>query len=213
MVSTAIGGIIIGMILTGTNAAKSKAREVQCMNNMRTWGQLMSSFAGDNRQQLWVSDTHTATDASGNLLNMQPWNSGAESPYGIYLNATSTVTTIAKLRMCPGAVNLGYAVTAYSPIRPLDMRDRYWVQLLNVARPSQYFILCDTTSSGRGLSDFGGFSQYVKPVCAKPTTDVIRHGGRFNVLFADFHVASYSWSEVEKNRSATIDVWTKAAGQ
>ncbi len=113
MVSTAIGGIIIGMILTGTNAAKSKAREVQCMNNMRTWGQLMSSFAGDNRQQLWVSDTHTATDASGNLLNMQPWNSGAESPYGIYLNATSTVTSNCKLRMCPGAVNLGYAVTAY----------------------------------------------------------------------------------------------------
>lgn len=151
----------------------------------------MSSFAGDNRQQLWVADTHTATDASGNLLNMQPWNSGAESPYGIYLNVANTTTTIAKIRMCPGAINYGYAVTGYSVIRPQDMRDRYWVQLLNVARPSQYFLMCDTTSSGRVLTDFAAFSQYVKPVCAKPTTDLIRHGGRFSVLFADFHVAIF----------------------
>ncbi len=78
--------------------------------------------------------------------------------------------------------------------------------------PSQLLQLMDTedpsdTSQARSLTSAAGLATYVKPICTQ--SSIMRHGGQVNALFADGHVASYRWADMDQDNDAEKAMVTK----
>lgn len=93
----AIIGILAAILIPTVSSVREKARQANCLSNLRNWGTAINTYAAENRGTYWV-----AKDTSGNV----PWcieggsmaAGTASNPYFTYFK---TERSLGDYFMCP----------------------------------------------------------------------------------------------------------------
>jgi prepilin-type processing-associated H-X9-DG protein len=56
-------------------------------------------------------------------------------------------------------------------------------------------------SGGATLSSADALDTYIRPITAIPGKDQ-RHSGNVNMLFADFHIGTFTWKDLDRDTPA-----------
>ncbi len=72
LVVISIIAILAGMLLPALGKAREKARQTQCLNNLKQWGMGIYMYMGDNGE--WMPITMEAEDATGSATSLDLWH-------------------------------------------------------------------------------------------------------------------------------------------
>jgi prepilin-type processing-associated H-X9-DG protein/prepilin-type N-terminal cleavage/methylation domain-containing protein len=187
LVVIAIIAILASLLLPGLARAKDKARETQCLSNLRQWTVALSLYLQENEdyiprrgqgvQPLFI------IDRPEDWFNALPPLVELPSYQALATNAVIPQPADRTIFVCPNAKPTGaahflsYGMNIYlSPwIRPSPHR------LGEIPRPDVVAFLADGP---------GGYSSTAPS--AMPYSVQARHGHRANVAFLDGHVANFA---------------------
>jgi len=178
LVVIAIIGILAGLLLPALARAKEKARNIQCINNLKQIGVATLMYAHDNEGRVVLGDFPK--------INFT---------WAEFLNTNAAVMTPA-IFVCPSHKPFEFDMwrTTYGVRR--DPPATYVTGLLKqfllvdqIESPADYLHVADTTSQGQdGLTARQYFKFNAVPVLGSPKHLHARHNGRANGLFMDGHV-------------------------
>jgi prepilin-type N-terminal cleavage/methylation domain-containing protein/prepilin-type processing-associated H-X9-DG protein len=196
LVIVAVISILAALLFPAFSSAKRKARDVQCMQNLKTWGVVMSAYAADLDIQVYLAE-------SG--IN---WMDGAGSPYLPYFSSDlkTAQRLLMKARVCPG--NTAQSVNDDTPgyKAALKQGGENYIRLPALAQTSRHVLLSDAVGSNQTYEK-GELDAKIKPICVGPAPvgDVIRHAGKAHVLWADFHISAEPYAEFVINKEIWFD--------
>jgi len=222
LVVIAIIAILAALLFPAMQTARAKADLTKCLNNLRSWGTAIVGYAGDNNGDVVWKDWDGNSSTGGTSTDY----------YGKYFGGNivisgSSYSGTAFFRMCPTQYNswtpsmgantpLGYAFICpselgtdgktYSPVS--NTQTTY--KMSQIARPAQFLWLMEAgaTTNTNNLSAVSDLTTYVKPLCL--TTGQIRHNGPVNALFADGHVQTLQWTDIDPSdakNTTTVQQW------
>ncbi|MEX1116177.1 MAG: type II secretion system protein [Akkermansiaceae bacterium] len=186
---------------------RASADRTSCIQQLREWGIIMGSYAGENTGKVeWSRWEPIGTDPT------------KVSVYLPYMTSTSVdVTTksdggsydkLLKMRNCPTTkwdkLKTNGPVT-YAMIRPNPVASLVSETFLSkISRPSRFILMTESLGSANGtLNSAGDFSTHVKPLTLKGSN--LRHNNAtINSLMGDFSVSTMTWKEIEKG----LSYWT-----
>ncbi len=201
----AIIGILAALLIPTIAKVRKTARESQCANNVRQWGQAIQLYAADNKGSYtakgWAAAT---TDANAN-------------PYTRYFDHQ---TLQRSLRVCPLRKNyadlLGSTSVTYVLARPRlnatgTLAPEGAVPLASAANPSQLLLLLDRfdASGSSTFSNLADLNAAVRPLFQDPSASP-HEGSALPAVFADGHVSRVVWTPGAKNSLVTHgEQWTR----
>lgn len=181
LVVIAIIAILAGMLLPALAKAKEKAKQTQCINNLKQVGLATLLYAEDFGDLVQVDDLLNTTFAWGGILSSNQ-NLGES-----------------KIFLCPSYPPRSftnwfqtYGVWADPPTRNIVRRgehDEYiYVNFNAIRSPTEYPHLADTTSQGKRNLSAKQFHSFT----TSSTNVHARHSGTADCWFADGHVEAFS---------------------
>lgn len=181
LVVIAIIAILASMLLPALAKAKEKAKQTQCINNLKQVGLATLLYAEDFGDLVQVDDLLNTTFAWGGILSSNQ-NLGES-----------------KIFLCPSYPPRSftnwfqtYGVWRDPPPRNIVRRgehDEYiYVNFNAIQSPTEYPHLADTTSQGRR----GIFAKQFHFFETSSTNVHARHSGKADCWFADGHVEAFS---------------------
>ena len=213
--------VLAGIGFPMVQSSLATSRRTQCVANLKTWASVIQRYAADNNNQIHWYPNNDAIDA--------PWNSKDNAnPYVKYFstNTAEAQKMIGLARSCPGyRVVLGNDPTepenGYAFIRPHSATPSgapgtRWtdgnkkIRMHSLSKPSQFLLMTDCWHRPPGGADGwveagrtkpGGIDLKIKPICDGSREQKVRHGGKVNVLFADFHVGSHTFEDFVANEN------------
>lgn len=175
----------------------AKADEAKCMSQLKTFGQVFSTYAADHDMNIaWVDWSSATFSPAGTRPN----------PYANYWGLANQ-QKIKKCRECP-ANRFPVTNTPSYYFPQLGMNDKMLTtntptfKLTAVTHPSQLLLLIDAVPSQLIRFDRKDtcWDTAVKPLCVNTTNpSQIRHSGGVNALFADFHLEHVKWSQLDSS--------------
>ena len=211
-------GALASLIFPAMRSMKTRAELTKCSSQLRQWAVAIQGYAGDHNQMVRYEDWE---DVGGGKQHYNAYLGGGTQ---LVAPGKKAGLTQAAFRMCPSHDwnGVGNPPACYVFVRPNELKpdgtygktkdpvndtdgngagDSY--SLAKVARPSQLLMMMDSTVAG-GAGGGGKrpyrtyeYTDFVKPVCINTDKTKIRHGGGVNALFADGHIESLKWDQID----------------
>lgn len=183
LVVIAIIGILASMLVPALSKAKLRAKQVQCLNNLKQIGLSTLIYAQDNAGQIQINDpTHPTVT------------------WGAILSTNQNLNSV-ELFVCPAYppkqftnwVKI-YGVRLDPPAEYSRGEFQEFLKLESITNPQEYLHVADTTSRGRG----GIGAQQFYYFRAESEKEVhARHAQKANSLFIDGHVENCAQKRLE----------------
>ena len=207
--------LLIALLLPALNAARRQATDVQCMANLRSIGQGLAIYAGENRN-------HWPRPARPNVNPQEWWHKTWIYPvvYG-RVPAAHLIPKNAYIENtifeCPAArdvwqtddqIDISYGMSARLNDRrgsgDDDSGRGKFKSVLAIGRSSETAVIVDSEGPWAGTLT-GANPAGWKSQRARLQQGSLRHRGHVNTLFADYHAERLSYAQIPKNRN--LDAW------
>ena len=219
--------VVIGIILVlagigfpMVQSSLATSRRTQCVANLKTWASVIQRYAADNNNQIyWYPNNDNPLE--------DPWCSKG-GPYEKYFsdNPAEARRMIGLARSCPAhrvvtgndrkEPEIGYPFIRPSSATPSGAPGTSWtdfrkkIRMHSLSKPSQFLLMTDCWHKPPGGADgwveagrskIGGIDLKIKPICDGSSGQKVRHGGKVNILFADFHIGSHTFQDFVDNEN------------
>lgn len=191
LVTIAIIGILAAILLPSLSSAKSKARQTECLGNLRQWGLAYRMYGEDNNDFLprrgQGVQTLAKIDRPEDWFNCLPFYFGMQSFQMMVSNNVPPTAHSKSVFICPAAEDshadyfLPYGMNMNLCPWNLPSPTRY----REVAQPECVITMTDTP--GPYASTFPA---------AQPYSPAARHSSKLNILFLAGQVQSFPGSYV-----------------
>lgn len=201
LVVIAIIGLLAGLSFPAISGAMAKAKSSGCVNNLRQIGTAMNLCASENNGYLPYASGPNAA-GSGNSFGFSHW----EAPLAVIMGVgTGSVSFSSRASFdnakakhpfnCPVCTTGFRTYTANMRVMGFLPGGSAWPQrkIASLVKSSQLILVADDNfgdpapaNGGQDIFDESNYSNRIG----------IRHGGRANVLFGDFHVESITASNL-----------------
>lgn len=186
LVTIAIIAMLASFLLPALKKAKDKANEISCMNNMKQFGYVFSSYADDNAQ--WAPIYYTP---SGWCAHYSFWFKLIPSYFGFTLEKFDQCRSF----RCLSAPALFGSYSCYPYWKTFASYGiNQYIGTSNRAlmtkwsNPGRLNVLCEAIARDSGENSF--FVSGYSPSSFEATVDYMRHNKRANYLMGDSHVQS-----------------------
>ena len=201
LVVIAIIGLLAGLSFSAISGAMAKAKSSECVNNLRQIGTAMNLFATENNGYLPYATGPNAA-GSANSYGFNHW----EAPLAVIMGVgTGSVSFSSRASFdnakakhpfnCPACTTGFRTYTANMRVMGFLPGGNAWPQskIASLVKSSQLILVADDNfgdpAPSNGGQDIFDESNYTNRIG-------IRHGGRANALFGDFHVESITVSNL-----------------
>ena len=218
--------VLAGIGFPMVQSSLATSRRTQCVANLKTWASVIQGYAADNNNQIhWCPNNVTADN--GQIDEAWP-SKDTRNPYLKYFstNTTEAQRMIGLARSCPAhrvvvgsdatEPEIGYAFIRPHSATPSGAPGTRWtdgnkkIRMHSLSKPSQFLLMTDCWHRPPGGADGwveagrtkpGGIDLKIKPICDGSSGQKVRHGGKVNVLFADFHIGSHTFQDFVDNEN------------
>jgi prepilin-type N-terminal cleavage/methylation domain-containing protein/prepilin-type processing-associated H-X9-DG protein len=212
----AILGILAAILIPVVGRVREAAVATQCVSNLRTWGQVVQTFANDSNGDIPLL-IHMGATEQGGVPNSGPGK--LFEPY--FGDARTTIPGDTNIdagnffSRCPSLRNravgeprrhYGFIVPDGSQRTPenyfgrTDMANRVdFYNLGQVPEPTRLMLMMETVPNAgniHGPNPSTHLNSRVRPITTS-SSDQFRHEGRIGVVFLDGHVKRMAWSELD----------------
>ncbi|HWC60028.1 MAG TPA: type II secretion system protein [Verrucomicrobiae bacterium] len=194
LVTIAIIAVIASLLLPALSSAKNKARQTECVGNLRQWGLAFRLYADDNSDFLprrgQGVQTLAKIDRPEDWFNALPFYFGLQPFQSMVSNNAAPSAHSKSVFICPVAENPG--ATYFLPYG-MNMNLCPWnlplqTKFTEVLQPDTVVAMAD--APGPYASTYPS---------AQPYSLVARHGSKVNLLFLAGQVQSFAGSYVGCN--------------
>jgi prepilin-type N-terminal cleavage/methylation domain-containing protein/prepilin-type processing-associated H-X9-DG protein len=198
LVVIAILGVLAALLLTAWRGAMGKARQAQCISNMRQIHGGFQSYLADHGNQLMQRYGSPVASEGYDEILLPYFDSGT---------TTETSMVAKKIFVCPAASS---AIIRAYPTQPSYGMNWFYDNTMasQVDRPSQTILLAETVGIGQGSHRADRNWQQNDEI---GRIDGNRHQGTAHYLFFDGHVARLTFAETTEpfasGDQGPIDMW------
>jgi len=178
LAATAVMGVLVALMVSGISGARNSALKTKDLQNLRTIGLALRSFANDNANRFplkynFITGTGVAKSWDIALLE------------GEYLTRESLKSPVDKVqRTVPGSLR-SYKYNGYFADSKLEQSSTLEGNLLQITKPLSDIVLVGTGAGGGSvIGSAWGCAAYAHGDCS-----TIFDGKGSNYLFADMHAA------------------------
>lgn len=193
-------GIIItlsAMSFAGVQTLTTRASATKCANNLRQLGAGAMLYAADNNMCLPVTVHQRSAGGKSWTLTLREYL-GGRAPEGRDTGPTPVVFT------CPSdelSRTYTYTINDFLTPNPSGAPDLDHSRLITVSTASQTILFGEAARTFLD-SDHFHFASYrgaqVPPAVVRQQIGVTRHSGKANYVFADGHLETLGWEEVQQ---------------
>jgi prepilin-type N-terminal cleavage/methylation domain-containing protein/prepilin-type processing-associated H-X9-DG protein len=227
LVVIAVIAILASLLLPALKSAKEKAKQAQCLSNIKQCGLALSSYMQDYNETMPAHYLDVAHSLSAGAVNC--WaNLGAAADeswywYGLrsYLSADSLIFD----KGCPNRWN-GYKNPPVYSWSNAALGMNYYLcgrRLAAVARPSECMAFMDSWVAAPVHNGYADATCYGMQGSGAPTrwwAGLGRHNGKCNILFVDGHADMYigksTWAidiNATSHKIGVADIWANCPGE
>lgn len=207
----AIIGILAAILIPTVGSVREKAKQSECINNLRQWGMAVTLYAQDNKNNYWVSraDGSFAWSQIGTGSIYPRYFSRPRDDYGEMLFCPSE--PVAREIANSGANTPLY--TCYVMVRPslsgVVVSDPTKVPLSKATSPSRTILMMDRHFTDTAGAPLGTGNSYSLTDAATMRSvygaAYKRHGKGINTVFLDGSARRMSWDNGQPNSSLSIN--------
>jgi prepilin-type processing-associated H-X9-DG protein/prepilin-type N-terminal cleavage/methylation domain-containing protein len=227
LVVIAIIGILAALLLPALSAARSKARQADCVSKLRQWNLVFNLYADDYNDWVMIQFDKGSCSSSPTWAGISS-DPNCSSRYISYMGGTKSgdgtkwvnFGRYTQMRSCPGdpavaaAGGLSYAMVRLTNpagnVGPLGFRRS--LPFLNssnqrfaINRPAEVAVMVDAGRSPAAVAAnatiifIGASGSGYSATVADIEAGSVRHKGSVNVLFADGHVQTFDYPKLASN--------------
>ena len=181
LVVIAIILVLAGLLVPVAQQMQLKAQNAQCLNNLHQWGSIFNIYIGENNGMFPASEPMVGANKVSWQHATAPLCQGIANPNVIAWRAGKGILGCSAHGHAPASA-AGYNQQYYSYVYNYNL-GLVPISTVVVNKKSKLIVLADASNT---LGDVTGFSD----LYGQEKRIGFVHGGKYNALYADWHVGS-----------------------
>ncbi len=185
LVVVAVIATLAAMLLPALSSAQRRARDVQCLNNLRQMSYATATYCQDDEDHLpfaWYNDPDPTVNNFYALLMPQLYGTEFDGYGDFQIRIYTCPIRLKEPLTGPNPIRISYGMNAFNSIEFPDPRTRRWSEAPEASSTVLIADIASTYNHPPLKSLDPGYAGY-------------KHHGKANLLFFDGHVASVSTSQ------------------